>query len=101
MYGTIARYRIKPGMKDRLLALEAEFRAAKVPGLVAEFVYNMDDDPLVCYEAVVFESKQAYQTLADSPEQDARYRKLLELLESPPEWNDGEVIVTTFGTKIA
>ena len=52
-------------MKDRLLALEAEFREAKVPGLVAEFIYSMDEDPLVCYEAVVFESKEAYRALAD------------------------------------
>jgi hypothetical protein len=97
MYGTVARYRIKPGMKEHLLALEAEFREAKVPGLVVEFIYSMDDDPLVCYEAVVFESKEAYRALADSPDQDVRYRKLLEYLEGPPEWHDGEVINSTFG----
>ncbi len=57
----------------------------------------MDDDPPACYEAVVFESKAAYQVLADSPEHDARDRRQLELLEAEPEWCDGEVINTDFG----
>ncbi len=36
--------------------------------------------------------KAAYMVLADSPEQDARYRKLLDLFEGEPEWHDGEII---------
>lgn len=93
MYGTVARYRLKPGMEQKLLAFEAEFREAKVPGIVAEYVYRMDKDPLACIEVAVFESKEAYFALANSPEQDARYRKFLEIIEGEPEWNDGEVIV--------
>jgi hypothetical protein len=93
MYGTVARYRLKPGMEQKLLALEAEFREAKVPGIVAEYVYRMDKDSLACIEVAVFESKEAYFALANSPDQDARYRKLLEIIEGDPEWNDGEVIV--------
>ncbi len=92
MYGTITRYRLKPGMEERLLAFEAEIRDAHLPGLITEFTFRMDDDPLVYYEAVIFESKEAYQAVADSPEQDARYRRLLDLLEAPPEWHDGEIV---------
>jgi hypothetical protein len=92
MYGTVARYRLKPGMEDRLLAFEREIREAKLPGLVAEFTYRLDSDPLVYIEAIVFESKEAYHALASSPEQDARYRRLLELMEGEPEWNDGEIV---------
>ncbi len=65
--------------------------------MIAEFTFRLDDDPLVCYEAVVFESKEAYWALADSPEHDVRYRKLLKLLEGEPEWHDGEVINAVFG----
>ena len=43
-------------MQERLLAFEDEIREAKIPGLIAEFTFRMDDDPLVCYEAVMFES---------------------------------------------
>ena len=92
MYGTVARYRLKPGMEEQLLAFEREIREARLPGLVAEFTYRMDEDPSVYYEAVVFESRAAYRAVAESPEQDARYRKLLALLDGPPEWHDGEVV---------
>jgi len=94
MYGTVAKMRLKPGMQEKLKAFEAEMLAAKVPGLVAEFTYQMDDDPNVYYEAVVFESREAYRALADSPEQDARFRRLLELLEAEPEWHDGDIVNT-------
>jgi hypothetical protein len=97
MYGTVARYRLKPGMKEKLLAFEAEIREAKLPGLIAEFTFRTDEDPNVCYEAIVFESRAAYRALADSREQDVRYHKLLELLEAAPEWHDGEVINADFG----
>ena len=92
MYGTVARYRLKPGMEERLLAFEREIREAKLPGMVGAFTYRMDDDPRVYFEAVVFESREAYRAVAASPEQDARYRRLLELLEGPPEWHDGAVV---------
>jgi heme-degrading monooxygenase HmoA len=94
MYGTVARFRLKPGMEKKLQAFDAEMRAAKLPGLVAEFTYHMDNEPNVYYEAVVFESREAYRALADSPEQDARFRRLLELLEAEPEWHDGEIVNT-------
>jgi hypothetical protein len=84
-------------MEEKLLAFEAEIRAAKLPGLIAEFTYRSDEDPNIYYEAIVFESREAYRALADSPEQDARYHRLLELLETAPEWHDGEVINADFG----
>ena len=42
--------------------------------------------------AVTFEDRETYHANAQSPEQDARYRKLLDLLEGEPEWHDGEVL---------
>lgn len=92
MYGTVARYQLKPGMEGQLLAFEREIREARLPGLVTEFTFRMDEDLNVYYQAVVFESRAAYRAVAESPEQDARYRKLLALLEGPPEWHDGDVV---------
>jgi heme-degrading monooxygenase HmoA len=92
MYGTVARYQLKPGKEGELQAFEREIREAKLPGIVAEFTFRMDDDPSVYYEAVVFESREAYRAVAESPEQDARYRRLLALLEGPPEWHDGVIV---------
>jgi heme-degrading monooxygenase HmoA len=92
MYGTVARYRLKPGMEGQLIELAREFEAAQVPGFVASYAYRMDADPNNYYLAVVFESREAYVVNADSPEQDARYRQMLSLLEHAPEWHDGEIV---------
>jgi hypothetical protein len=40
---------------------------------------------------VGFESKEAYRANAESPEQNARYEQYVQLLDGPPEWNDGEI----------
>jgi heme-degrading monooxygenase HmoA len=92
MYGTIGHYRVKPGMEGQLVEQLRVFEAAKVPGTIAVYTYRMDADPNDYYIAVVFASKEAYWANAQSPEQDARYRQLLPLLEREPEWRDGEII---------
>jgi heme-degrading monooxygenase HmoA len=96
MYGTVARYRIKPGMESQLrLILEEQahvFEAGQVPGFVAAYAYRMDADPNDYYLAVVFESREAYVANADSPEQDTRYRQLLPLFEGESEWHDGDIV---------
>jgi heme-degrading monooxygenase HmoA len=99
MYGTIGRLHIKAGMEGQFRQLiEGQahaFETGQVPGFVASYSYRMDGDPNEYYLAVVFESKEAYWANAQSPEQDARYRQWLPLLEREPEWYDGE-IVTVF-----
>ncbi len=96
MYGTIARYRVKPGMEGHLNQILEEqgraFENGQVPGFVATYAYRTDTDPNNYYLAVVFESKEAYWANARSSEQDARYRQWLPLLESEPEWHDGEIV---------
>jgi quinol monooxygenase YgiN len=96
MYGTIGRLRIKSGMESQfrqLLQGQARaFESGQVPGFVASYGYRMDADPNDYYLAAVFESREAYWTNAQSPEQDARYRQWLPLLEGEPEWHDGEIV---------
>jgi antibiotic biosynthesis monooxygenase (ABM) superfamily enzyme len=96
MYGTVARYRVKPGMEGQLRHILEEqasvFEAGQVPGFVVSYAYRMDADASDYYLAVVFENREAYWALAQSPEQDARYRQLLAVLESAPEWHDGEIV---------
>lgn len=92
MYGTVARFRVKPGMEGRIVEQLRIFDAAKVPGVVAVYSYRMDTNPNEYYVSVVFASKEAYLANAQSSEQDARYRQMLTMLESEPEWHDGEII---------
>lgn len=98
MYGTVARFRVKPGMESKLDELGRRFDELHVPGHLGEIVYQMDKDGNEYYQAVLFESKEAYVANASSPEQDARYRELLELLEGPPDWHDGEIVHSYLAT---
>lgn len=91
MYGTVAHVRVKPGMERQLEERLVEFEIARVPGAVAVYVYRMDADPNDYYLAVMFAGKKAYLANANSPEQNDRYERLLELLEAEPEWHDGEI----------
>ncbi len=92
MYGTVARMRIKQGAEGQLEQQLREFESLKVPGFVTTYVYRMDADPQTHYMAVVFDSKESYVANARSPEQDARYQQMRALLESDPEWHDGEIV---------
>jgi antibiotic biosynthesis monooxygenase (ABM) superfamily enzyme len=92
MYGTVAKFRLKPGMEAKLHEAMQIDEAAKIPGYVRSVLYRMDADANEYYLAVVFDSKDAYNKNADSPEQDARYREFAAIMEGDPEWHDGEVV---------
>jgi len=92
MYGVIAHFRLKPGMEDRLLEVEAEFREAGMPGLRIEFIYGIDDDPNDLYEALVFDSKEAFSAVEDIPGQAERSGKLVALIDGPIEWRTGPLV---------
>jgi quinol monooxygenase YgiN len=95
MYGTVARVRVKPGTMDRLREIsESQFRNG-VAGMVASYFYISDKDPNEGWIVAVFDSRESYWANAQSPEQDQRYREILEFMEGPPEWHDGEIV--TFG----
>lgn len=93
MWGTVARMRAKSGQAQAFTDLNsAELEARRPAGLVNTTVYQSASDPQEFWMAVVFESEQAYRANADQPEQDAWYRRMRDLLESDPEWHDGEIV---------
>jgi heme-degrading monooxygenase HmoA len=83
---------LKPGAEERMRSTVAEFERLKVPGFKGQLVYRSDSDPNELFLAVVFESKEAYQANARSPEQHQRYQGYRELLAVDPEWHDGEIV---------
>lgn len=92
MYGTIARMQVKPGAESQLAELEKGYESLDIPGFVASYVYRMDNNPNVYYLVAVFQDRDTYRRNAESPEQDARYREMRALLQSDPEWHDGEIV---------
>lgn len=94
MYGSISRWRVKAGKQEELERLADELMRDRAAGSRAVHVYRSDADPCEYWVAGVFESREAYAANSASPEQGARYQRLRELMDSDPEWHDGEVVVS-------
>jgi len=93
LYGTIARFRVKPGKETEMARLTEE-EAPQIPGFVFQHVYKMDADPQEYLLVVAFQSREAYRANAESPEQHARYQGYVSLLETAPVWHDGEIVAS-------
>jgi quinol monooxygenase YgiN len=94
MYGSIARWHIKEGKQEEFERLGDELMQERPPGSRAVYVYRSDADPTEYWVAGVFESRDAYEANSATPEQGARFQRLRELMESDPEWHDGEIVVS-------
>jgi quinol monooxygenase YgiN len=92
MYGTIARFRIKPGVREQFIQTMDSLGEAVIPGLVADYYFQMDSDPDEFYLVAVFRDRETYQANADSPEQHERYLKFRSFLAADPEWHDGSIV---------
>ena len=93
MYGSVSRWRAKEGKESELEALVAEISATPYPGSRSLVVYRSDSDPREYWVAGVFESRDAYRANSEAPDTSGNFQRLRELMESDPEWHDGEVVV--------
>jgi hypothetical protein len=93
MYGTVAHFKMKPGVRDQIDAFMHRYfshGSTAAPGYIGLYMFWLDSDPNAAIMSVVFDSRASYLANAASPEQDARYLELRELLEEDPVWYDGE-----------
>jgi len=94
MFGTIARMRVKKGMERQLEELSRKFESRHVNGWMSTNIYRAKDQPGEYWISVVFRDESSYRKNADDPVQGQWFRELMSLLESEPEWHDGEIIHT-------
>ncbi len=97
MYGSIFRMKVKPGQEQKLVEMFKEWeqqRRPKVKGVVASYLLKPDRKRNEMVAVAVFQDKQTYRANADDPEQDRWYRRMRELLEADPEWEDGEFVAS-------
>jgi quinol monooxygenase YgiN len=100
MYGTIFRMKVTPGKERELLAIFQKWeleRKPKVAGAIASLVLKSDKVPDQFLGVAVFRDQESYTANAKDPEQDKWYSQLRLLLQSDPEWNDGEYIFGKLG----
>lgn len=91
-YGTIARYRVKPGHEDRFLEQMKGFEASPPKGWIYTTIFRSTADEGDVWMSVVFESEELYKKNAASPDMGGQYQAMLEHLRGEPEWHDGHVI---------
>ncbi len=94
MYGSVSRWIAKEGKEGELEALVDEISKTPYPGSRALTVYRSDANPREYWVAGVFESREVYASNSASPETSANYQRLRSLMDSEPEWHDGEVVVS-------
>lgn len=98
MYGTIFRLRPQTGREADVVALMEEWsqnRGPQVQGARAVYLLQSERRPGDLLSVAVFDDEATYRANATTPEQDEWYRRLREVLESDPEWEDGTYLVAT------
>jgi len=93
VYGTVFRYRVKPGMEQQHIELFKEFDANPPEGYVTSWTYRLDKGGNEYITAAAHTDKEAYLENAKRPEQGAFFERFRELLADDVEWNDGEIVV--------
>ena len=95
MFGTIGHARLKSGRSradiDALGEEWARTIRPQIPGPFLQLVGHQDGDPNALVFVALAQDKTTYQNLANLPEQDAWYRKMIELLDGEVQWDDVEL----------
>lgn len=63
----------------------------QIPGRVIELMGRPKDRPGEVVFVALMQDEETYRNLASSPEQDAFYRKLMELIDGEITWEDVEM----------
>lgn len=92
MFGTVAKMKFKPGMMKKFMEENIEDYDTPDSGGVAVFAINTTNHPDVAYLVAISESEEAYRKNAGDPRTHERFMKMMEYLESEPEWHDGHVV---------
>ncbi len=96
MYGSIFRMRPMAGREQDVIEVFHEWdreRRPNVRGVVGGYLMRPDSNTGELIGVAVFEDKEAYLANGNDPEQDAWFRKLRNLLQSDPTWEDGEYVI--------
>ena len=111
MYGSIFRMQVKPGQEQSVIDAFDQWdkeRQPHVKGAIGGLLMKPDREarradrrrrvrgPVLEHGELigvaVFEDRASYRANADDPEQDAWFRRVRELLESDPDWEDGDYV---------
>lgn len=95
MYGSVFRLRPRPGQDDALLDELKRWREERYShaiGFVGWVCLESQSHPGEYVNTLVFDDRETYMRNANDPEQSLWYHRLCSLLESDPEWEDGDIL---------
>ena len=98
MYGTIFHMKVKPGQEQKVIDIFKDWereRKPKVKGVVGGLLLKPENRSGELIGVAVFDDKASFMANANDPEQDKWFRRLRELLEADPDWEDGEYVAGT------
>jgi hypothetical protein len=96
MYGSAFRIQVKPGLDEAMHAIHKDWLQERRPeavGFVADYALKSERTPGEWIILAIFDSEENYRKNGADPEQHQQYLSLRALLETDPEWNDGEIFV--------
>jgi heme-degrading monooxygenase HmoA len=101
MYGTIVRYRAKPGQAKVVEEIGERWlreRAPSLPGFVGSYGLRPTGKPDELLALVIFETEADYRQNAEDPEQHRWFEEVRPALAADPEWTDGEIVALEAAT---
>jgi hypothetical protein len=82
-------------MKDEFVRAMDSFGGAFIPGWMADYYFQTDQDPDEFYLVAIFKDKETYTANADSADQHQRFLVFRSFLVDDPEWHDGMILSAT------
>jgi hypothetical protein len=95
MYGSLAFMRTLAGRRPDLAAYLSRYQRpgwGQLSGNIVNYLYDLDRDAHEAVMLAVFDDRASYERNAALPEQHERYLGYRAMLESDPEWHDGEIM---------
>jgi len=95
MFVTISRYRVKAGMEQALKDHNEEWKASIRPqtlGFISVHVYANPKEARDWTSVATFVDQYSEMVNANSTDHKLWYRRMLELVEEPPQYWQGELV---------
>ena len=94
MFGTIGRFHPKPDSEQKFRALMEEWERTmrpSIPGKVMQFGGRPKAQPDQVIFISLFQDEDTYRNLANNPDQDAFYRRMMECVDGEISWEDIQI----------
>jgi heme-degrading monooxygenase HmoA len=95
MFVSISRYRVKAGMEEALKEHNEEWKTSirlQTSGFISVHVYQNHNDPREWTSVATFVDQYSEMVNANSTDHKLWYRRMLELLEAPPTYWQGDLV---------